>query len=77
MIVAVDDAQEHRDSSRTLTPRQADEAVVMRPVVCHGVRGVLARRQGRWRFDNELALIVHEFLRRGGARPRKSPSDVG
>ena len=24
-----------------------------------------------------LALIVHEFLRRGGARPRKSPSDVG
>ena len=25
----------------------------------------------------ELALIVHEFLRRGGARPRKSPSDVG
>ena len=24
-----------------------------------------------------LTLIVHEFLRRGGARPRKSPSDVG
>ena len=64
MIVAVDDAQEHRDSSRTLTPRQADEAVVMRPVVCHGVRGVLARRQGRWRFDNELE--VRTLLALGG-----------
>ena len=64
MIVAVDDAQEHRDSSRTLTPRQADEAVVLRPVVCHGVRGVLARRQGRWRFDNELE--VRTLLALGG-----------
>ena len=29
------------------------------------------------RCIKQLALIVHEFLRRGGARPRKSPSDVG
>ena len=29
------------------------------------------------RTEAPLTLIVHEFLRRGGARPRKSPSDVG
>ena len=31
----------------------------------------------RYLGSDQLTLIVHEFLRRGGARPRKSPSDVG
>ena len=36
------------------------------------------RKRGRHAYNpRPLALIVHEFLRRGGARPRKSPSDVG
>ena len=70
MIAVMDDAQEHNDRSQTRTAQQADKTIVLRPVVCHGVRGILAKRQGRWGLDNEhevrtlLALGGRDYTRR-------------
>ena len=82
MIVVVDDTLQHSDRSQARTAQQADEAIVQRAVVCHGVRGILAKRQGRWGLDNEhevrtlLALGGRDYTRRWfGTLADEEPAD--
>ena len=65
IIGVVDDAKQCNDSSEPLTAHQLDESITRTTVECHRVRGILARRDGRWRVDNEDE--VRTLLALGGA----------